>query len=89
MKNVDLNLKPVRGKKLPLKVKTTINYDDLKKKSNRKAFTPRPVFLRLRRICITLSRWKGSTFSAWNLLPLGLLQGRIGEAVFPDSSLFV
>ena len=44
MRNVNLNLKPVRGKKLPLKVKTTINYDDLKKKSNRKAFTPRPVF---------------------------------------------
>ena len=54
MKNVDLNLKPVTGKKLPLKVKTTINYDDLKKKSNRKAFTPRPVFLRLRRICVLL-----------------------------------
>ena len=31
MKNIKLNLKPVRGKKLPLKVKTTINYDDLKK----------------------------------------------------------
>ena len=31
MKNVNLNLKPVSGKKLPLKVKTTINYDDLKK----------------------------------------------------------
>ena len=55
MKNVNLNLKPVRGKKLLLKVKTTINYDDLKK-SNRKAFTPRPVFLWFRRICITLYR---------------------------------
>ena len=33
MKNVNLNLKPVRGKKLPLKVKTTINYDDLKKRA--------------------------------------------------------
>ena len=43
MKNVNLNLKPVRGKKLPLKVKTTINFDDLKKKSNRKGFTSRPV----------------------------------------------
>ena len=31
MKNVNLNLEPVRGKKLSLKVKTTINYDDLKK----------------------------------------------------------
>ena len=31
MKNDNLNLKPVRGKKLLLKVKTTINYDDLKK----------------------------------------------------------
>ena len=43
MKNVNLNLKLVRGKKLPLKVKTTINYDDLKKKCNGKAFTPRPL----------------------------------------------
>ena len=33
MKNVNLNLKPVRGKKLPLKVKTTMNYDDLKKRA--------------------------------------------------------
>ena len=33
MKNVNLNLKPVRGKKLLLKVKTTINYDDLKKRA--------------------------------------------------------
>ena len=33
MKNIKLNLKPVRGKKLPLKVKTTINYDDLKKRA--------------------------------------------------------
>ena len=32
MKNVNLNLPPVGGKKLQLKVKTTINYDDLKKK---------------------------------------------------------
>ena len=32
MKNVNLNLTPVGGKKLPLKIKTTINYDDLKKK---------------------------------------------------------
>ena len=32
MKNINFNLKPVRGKKLPLKVKTTINYDDLKKR---------------------------------------------------------
>ena len=31
MKNVNLNLKLVRGKKSTLKVKTTINYDDLKK----------------------------------------------------------
>ena len=31
MKNVNLYLKPVRGMKLPLKVKTTIDYDDLKK----------------------------------------------------------
>ena len=31
MKSVNLNLKPVRGKKLPLEVKTTINYDDFKK----------------------------------------------------------
>ena len=30
MKNIKLNLEPVRGKKLPFKVKTTINYDDLK-----------------------------------------------------------
>ena len=65
MKNINLNLRPVRGKKLSIKVKTTINYDYLKK-SNRKAFTPRPVFLWLRSICITLSRWKRSTFSAWN-----------------------
>ena len=43
MKSVNLNLKPVRGKKLPLKVKTTINFDDLKKKINRKGFTSRPV----------------------------------------------
>ena len=33
MKNVNLNLKPVRGKKLPLRVKTTINYHDLKKRA--------------------------------------------------------
>ena len=33
MKNVNLNLKPVRGRKLPLKVKTAINYDDLKKRA--------------------------------------------------------
>ena len=33
MKNVNLNLKRVRGKKLPLKVKTTINYDNLKKRA--------------------------------------------------------
>ena len=33
MKNMNLNLKPVRGKKLPLKVKTTINYDNLKKRA--------------------------------------------------------
>ena len=32
MKNVNLNLQPVRGKKLLLKVKTTINYD-LKKRA--------------------------------------------------------
>ena len=31
MKNVNLNLKPARRKKLPLKVKTTIDYDDLEK----------------------------------------------------------
>ena len=43
MKNVNLNLKLVRGKKLPLKVKTTINYDDLKKKCNGKALTHRPL----------------------------------------------
>ena len=28
MKNVNLNVKPIRGKNLPLKVKTTIYYDD-------------------------------------------------------------
>ena len=33
MKKVNLNLKPVRKKKLSLKVKTTINYDDLKKRA--------------------------------------------------------
>ena len=33
MKNVSLNIKPVRGKKLPLKAKTTINYDDLEKRA--------------------------------------------------------
>ena len=33
MKTSNLNLKPVRGKKLPLKVITTINYDDLKKRT--------------------------------------------------------
>ena len=33
IKNVSLNLKPVRGIKTPLKVKTTINYDDLKKRA--------------------------------------------------------
>ena len=32
MENVNLNFKPVRGKKLPLKVKTLINYEDLKKR---------------------------------------------------------
>ena len=32
MKNVNLNFKPVRGKKLPLKVKKSINYEDLKKR---------------------------------------------------------
>ena len=63
MKNVNLNLPPVGGKKLQLKVKTTINYDDLeKKKSNRKAFKSRPVFLWFRRICITLCRWKETLF---------------------------
>ena len=31
MKNINLNLRPIRGKKLPIKVKTTINYDYLKK----------------------------------------------------------
>ena len=36
MKNVDLNLKLVRGKKYPLKVKTTVNYDDLKKRATEK-----------------------------------------------------
>ena len=33
MKNVSLNIKPVRGKKLPLKAKTTINDDDLEKRA--------------------------------------------------------
>ena len=33
VKNVNLNLKPVRGKKLQLKVKATINYDHLKKRA--------------------------------------------------------
>ena len=33
MNNVSLNLKPVSGKKLPLKFKTTINFDDLKKRA--------------------------------------------------------
>ena len=33
MKSVSLNIKPVRGKKLPLKAKTTINYDDLEKRA--------------------------------------------------------
>ena len=36
MKNVNLSLKPVRGKKLLLKVKTTINYDNLKKRATEK-----------------------------------------------------
>ena len=36
MKNVNLNLKPVRRKKLLLKVKTKINYDDLKKRATEK-----------------------------------------------------
>ena len=31
VKNVIFNLKPVREKKLPSKVKTAINYDDFKK----------------------------------------------------------
>ena len=44
MKNVNFNLKPVRGKKLPLKTKTTIYYDDLEKKSNGKTFAPQPIF---------------------------------------------
>ena len=46
MKNFNFNLKPVRGKKLPLKTKTTIYYDDLdlEKKSNGKTFAPQPVF---------------------------------------------
>ena len=33
MKNINFNLKPAREKKLPLKVKTTINYDNLKKRA--------------------------------------------------------
>ena len=33
MKNVNLNLKPVRATKLPLKVKTTINYGDFTKRA--------------------------------------------------------
>ena len=36
MKTSNLNLKPVRGKKLPLNVITTINYDDLKKRTMEK-----------------------------------------------------
>ena len=36
MKNVSLNLKSAREKKLALKVKTTINYDDLKKRAIQK-----------------------------------------------------
>ena len=31
MENLNLNLKPLRGKKLPSKDKTAIKYDDLKK----------------------------------------------------------
>ena len=72
MKNVNLNLKPVRGKTLPLKVKPTINYDDLKKKSNRKGFTSRPVFLWLKRIFFTLSRSKRSTCFRLESLALDL-----------------
>ena len=66
MKNVYLNLKPVREKKVRLKVKTTINYDDLKKRSIEKHSHHGQSFCGLRRLCITLSRWKRSTFSAWN-----------------------
>ena len=55
MENVNLNLKSVRGKKLLLKVKTTINYDDLKKRAIEKHLHHDQSFL-----------WFRSTFSAWN-----------------------
>ena len=45
MKNGNLNLKLVRGKKLPLKVKTTINYDDLKKEQYKIIHTKTSLFV--------------------------------------------
>ena len=78
MKNVNLYLKPVGEKKLPSKVKTTINYDDSKKehrkaftsrpiffwlrREHRKAFTSRPVFFWLRRICYSIQMEKKHFF---------------------------
>ena len=66
MATSNLNLKPVRGKKLPLKVKTTVNYDDLKKRAIEKHSHHDQSFCCLEEYFITLSRWKRSIFSAWN-----------------------
>ena len=66
MKNVNLNLKSVRGKKLPLKVKTTINYDDLKKRAKEKHSHHDQSFCGLGKYVLPYPDGKETPFLAWN-----------------------
>ena len=45
MKNVFMNLKLFRRRKLPLEVETTINYDDLKKEQWKSIHTATSLFV--------------------------------------------
>ena len=45
MENLNLNLKPLRGKKLPSKVKTAIKYDDLKKEEQKRINSTKSPFV--------------------------------------------
>ena len=66
MKNVNLNLKPVRGKTLPLKVKPTINYDDLKKRATEKDSHHDQSFCSLKEYVLLYPDRTEELVSAWN-----------------------
>ena len=71
MKNVNLNHKPVRKKKLPLKVKTAISYDDLKKRAIEKLLHHGQSFFGLEEYVLLYADGK-KHFFCLELLPLYL-----------------